>query len=83
MGELIELDVVEIDGPDTRFALLADGTDSWTRLLKPVPGTSEAAMMRGKTMNSVSSAPRAFSTLGLKGHSTITLRTTVPVSWST
>ncbi|MEX1132593.1 MAG: DUF748 domain-containing protein [Flavobacteriales bacterium] len=36
-GEHFALSLVDIDGLDTRFALLADGTDNWTRLLKLVP----------------------------------------------
>lgn len=35
-GERFALSLVDIDGLDTRFALLADGTDNWTRLLKLV-----------------------------------------------
>jgi len=34
------LNIVEVDGLDTRFALLADSTDNWTRLLKLATDTT-------------------------------------------
>lgn len=39
-GEQIELGLVDVNGLDARFALLADGTDNWTRLLKLVPDST-------------------------------------------
>jgi hypothetical protein len=48
VGDHFELGLVDIDGLDARFALLADGTDNWTRLLKLVPdstSTEEGAMV--------------------------------------
>lgn len=40
VGEQIELGLVDVNGLDARFALLADGIDNWTRLLKLVPDTA-------------------------------------------
>ena len=42
VGDHLELGLVDVNGLDTRFALLADGTDNWTRLLKLVPDTTAA-----------------------------------------
>ena len=39
-GDHFELGAVEVDGPDLRFALLADSTDNWTRLIKLAPDTA-------------------------------------------
>ncbi|MCW5899774.1 MAG: DUF748 domain-containing protein [Flavobacteriales bacterium] len=40
VGSRMEVGVVDIVGLDARFALLADGTDNWTRLLKLVPDST-------------------------------------------
>jgi hypothetical protein len=40
LGDHFELGAVEINGLDIRFALLADSTDNWTRLLKLAPDTT-------------------------------------------
>ncbi|MBX2978607.1 MAG: DUF748 domain-containing protein [Flavobacteriales bacterium] len=40
VGDHLELGVVDIDGLDARFALLPDGSDNWTRLLRLVPDTT-------------------------------------------
>lgn len=47
-GDRFALSLVDVDGLETHFALLADGTDNWTRLLKLVPDSTaegEATMV--------------------------------------
>lgn len=43
LGDHMEVGAVKVDGMDLHFALLADGTDNWTRLFKLIPDTTAAS----------------------------------------
>lgn len=43
VGSRFDLGAVLVDGLDTRFTLMADGTDNWTRLLQLVPDSAAGA----------------------------------------